>query len=169
MWHQHTNDINSSFCCRDTWLPFGFCLESCWCPRLGNAVTFMRVHVKSCKVIGLFLTDFSWRSYGRVSSKFFPGTGQRAHWVYCYMARHVTFLPMAAWCRCHVGLSKSLLPRGCRTTVIPHVLICGVQTFLTLAPQQNLHEVDRSVFLRPPFFWPWLRKVQGPPDALQSK
>ena len=87
-----------------------------------------------------------------LSSKFFPGTGQRVHWVYCYMARHVTFLPMAAWCRCHVGLSKSLLPRGCRTTVIPHVLICGVQTFLTLAPQQNLHEVDRSVFLRPPFF-----------------
>ena len=71
MWHQHTNDINSSFCCRDTWLPFGFCLESCWCPRLGNAVTFMRVHVKSCKVIGLFLTDFSWRSYGRVSNVMF--------------------------------------------------------------------------------------------------
>ena len=71
MWHQHTNDINSSFCCRDTWLPFGFCLESCWCPRLGNAVTFMRVHVKSCKVIGLFLTYFSWRSYGRVSNVMF--------------------------------------------------------------------------------------------------
>lgn len=73
-------------------------------------------------------------------------------------------LPMAAWCRCYVGLSKSLPPRGCRTTVIIHVLICGVQTFLTLAPQQSRHRIGSKWICHytRPFFHNDLGRSESP-------